>query len=206
LKTLPPNKIEEQMPIKLAERKMKPLGKILGGTDLRSIGNSNTVAAAINNQAEFDRLFKFLFDQSRHVIMHAADAVEKVSGKNPGYLADHKKELIQLIKTATTIELQWHLALMISRVYLTGNEAGIVCRKLSEWVLDKRQSRIVRVNSLQSLFDLSKQHPRFQKLFGAIVATLEEERVPSIAARIRKLRKQTPKKTEVHDRSFFFRK
>ena len=185
------DKIHEQIRLRLIGRKMKTLSKMLEGSDLRSIGNSKAIAATITRQEEFDRLFKFLFDQSRHVIMHAADALEKVSGKYPEFLAPHKKELFQLIKSATTIELQWHLALMISRVRLTGKEAAIVWTKLSGWALDKKQSRIVRVNSLQSLFDLSNQYPGFQKLWEAIMIKLGEERVPSLSARITKLRRQT---------------
>jgi len=169
---------------------MKNLEKKLSGGYLRSIGKSNAIALAIASQQEFDKLFQFLFHQDRLIRMRASDAVEKVSATYPGYLAAHKNELLQLLKTAATIELQWHAALMISRVQLSSKELAMVWDKLTEWAMDRKQGRIVRVNSLQSLFDLSIRYPAFQKKFAAMIIKLEDEGVPSLSARIRKLRKQ----------------
>lgn len=168
---------------------MKDLEKLLSGGDLRSTGNSNMVASVISSQDEFDELFKFLFHKDRLVVMRAADALEKLSVKYPGYLAGHKKQLLQLLTGTGAIELQWHLAQLIARVRLTEKETAIVWAKLSEWAMDRNQSRIVRVNSLQSLFDLSNLYPGFQNKFTAIMNKLKEEQIPSLSARIRKLRK-----------------
>lgn len=165
---------------------------MLSGGDLRSIGKSNDIAATIRNQAEFDELFQYLFHHNRIVKMRAADALEKISAAQPRYLAGHKKELLQLLAAEEGIELQWHLAQLISQVHLTANETEIVWTKLSAWVLNREQSRIVRVNSLQSLFDISIQHPAFKNKLMAIINKLEKEQIPSIVARIKKLRKQQP--------------
>lgn len=171
---------------------MKNFEKLLSGGDLRSIGNSNAIAAEIKNQAEFDELFRYLFHEDRLVKMRAADALEKISAAHPGYLAGHKKELFKLLNTEAGIELQWHLAQLITRVDLAAKETEIVWAKLSEWVMNKNQSRIVRVNSLQSLYDLSNQYPGFKNKFTTIINKLEKEQISSIAARIKKLRKQQP--------------
>lgn len=171
---------------------MKNLEKLLRGDDLRSIGKSNSIAKAIGNQAEFDELFQYLFHEDRLVKMRTADALEKISLTHPGYLAGHKKELFKLLNTEAGIELQWHLAQLIARVSLTEKETGIVWAKLSEWAMNKNQSRIVRVNSLQSLFDLLYLYPGFQNKLTAIINKLEEEQIPSLSARIKKLRKLQP--------------
>jgi hypothetical protein len=171
---------------------LKNLEKLLSGGDLRSIGKGNAVAAAVSNRAEFDELFKYLFHHDRLVKMRAADALEKISAAHPGYLAGHKKELFELLNAQEGIELQWHLAQLIARVDLTVRETEIVWNKLSEWAMDKNQSRIVRVNSLQSLYDLSNLHPEFQNKFTIIINKIEKEQIPSILARIKKLRKQQP--------------
>lgn len=162
------------------------------GDDLRSIGKSNSIAKAIGNQAEFDELFQYLFHEDRLVKMRAADALEKISARHPGYLAGHKKELFALLNKEAGIELQWHVAQLIARVSLTEKETKAVWAKLFEWAMNKNQSRIVRVNSLQSLFDLSNLYPGFQNKLTAIINKLEEEQIPSLSARIKKLRKLQP--------------
>lgn len=170
---------------------LKNLENFLSGDDLRSIGKSNIVAASVKNQAAFDKLFTFLFHKDRVLKMRSADALEKISTTHPGYLAGHKKELFKLLNAeAAGIELQWHLAQFITRVNLNAKETEIVWDKLSEWAMNKNQSRIVRVNSLQSLFDLSNRYPAFQNKLTTIINKLEKEQIPSISARIKKLRKQ----------------
>lgn len=171
---------------------MKNLEKLLSGGDLRSIGKSNTIAAGIKKQAEFDELFQYLFHEDRLMKMRAADAVEKITAVHPGYLAGHKKELFKLLNTEAGIELQWHLAQLITRVDLTVKETERIWAKLSDRALNKNQSRIVRVNSLQSLFDLSNRYPALQNKLTTIINKLEEEQIPSISARIRKIKKLQP--------------
>lgn len=62
---------------------MMQLEKILAGGDLRSIGKSNSVAGKIKTQNDFDKLFECLFHKDRHVVMWAADAIEKITIHNP---------------------------------------------------------------------------------------------------------------------------
>lgn len=169
---------------------MKNPEKLLSSGDLRSTGKSSLIITAVQNQEEFDELFQFLFHKNRLVRMRTADVLEKISATNTGYLKSHKKELIQLLHNSTTIELQWHLAQLISRIPLTDKETAIVWNKLYEWAMNKNQSRIVRVNSLQSLFDLSGRHPEIQHKLNAVINKLEKEQIPSITARIKKLKTQ----------------
>ncbi len=58
------------------------------------------------------------------------------------------------------------------------------------WVKDKNNSKIVRVNSLQSLFNLSKQNKQHAEELQNLINDLNREDTPSIKARIRKLRKE----------------
>ncbi|HWY97829.1 MAG TPA: hypothetical protein VNY36_01980, partial [Bacteroidia bacterium] len=69
---------------------------------------------------------------------------------------------------------------------------GIVWAKLTSWALNKKESRIVRVFSLQGLFDLLKQAPELRVDYEQTLTTLEGEPIPSIAARVRILRKKLP--------------
>lgn len=101
---------------------MKEFEKILSGSDLRSIGESNFAILKIKNQNDFDELFKYLFYADRLLVMRAADAIEKITINNPQYLTKYKKEIIQLCDVAKDKELKWHLALLIPRLNLKNME------------------------------------------------------------------------------------
>lgn len=168
---------------------------LLQNGDLRSIGNSNSVVEMIDDQQKFDTLFQLLYNADRKLVMRAADALEKVAVMHPNYLISHKKELINFMTNANHIEMKWHLALMIGRLNLSGSDLRKVWQILSHWVHDRKESNIVRVNSLQTLFELSKQHSTLKIEFNLMVDTLIKQDIPSIQARIRKIQGLTKKST-----------
>ena len=161
---------------------------ILKGGDLRSTGQSNKVVSLIKNQESFDELFKEIFNADRIVVMRTADAIEKITLNHPEYLGHHKQDILQLCNTAKNIELKWHLALLVSRLSLTKIEIGSVWQTLTSWATDPNESKIVRVNSMQGLFNLLTQHKELKQDFNLTVNKIEEENIPSINARIRKLK------------------
>jgi len=165
--------------------------EVLSGGDLRSIGGVNAIAKQVQSQHRFDELFELLFHNDRLIVMRAADAVEKITKNKPEYLNSHKKSLLRLLKDAKDKELKWHLALLASRLKLTKSELGKAWEILSNWALDSNESRIVRVNSIQALFDLSQQAPELMGDFELTITQLEREEIPSLKARIRKLIKHS---------------
>ncbi len=170
---------------------MKTFRELLNGGDLRSIGKSNEVVTLITDQESFDNLFSFLFSNKRIVVMRAADVIEKITATSPKYLNKHKKKIFVLSETVTNKELKWHLALLLPRLQLNEKETGIVIEKLTIWALDKKESRIVRVNSMQGLFDLSRENPALQNNFDQTIRALEQENIRSITARIKKFKKSS---------------
>ena len=160
----------------------------LGGGDLRSIGEANKIVGEINSQDGFDSLFDCLFERDRLIIMRAADAIEKITLTYPEYLNRHKDEILNFCSSETNIEFKWHLALLLSRLSLTAKEQYMVFEILKKWTLNPKESKIVRANALQSLYGLSKQNETFKKDFSSIVNIVEKENVPSLNARIRKLK------------------
>lgn len=164
--------------------------KILSGGDLRSIGKSNSIIAKIKNQNNFDELFKCLFHEDRLVVMRAADIIEKITINNQQFLTNHKMEIFDLTNVAKHKELKWHLALLIPRLHLDKKDFGKAWNKLTNWANDKTNSRIVRVNCIQGLFEMLKQRSELEKDFHLTLAKLEKENIPSINARIRKLKKR----------------
>ena len=167
---------------------MKKFDDILKGGDLRSIGRSNVVVSLINNQKSFDRLFKQSFHDDRKVVMRTADAIEKITQTNPAYLKQHKYNILQLCHKAINIELKWHLALLISRIPLSKKEVSEVWKLLTTWAKDKEESKIVRVNSIQGLFNLLAEHRELQHDFDLTIGEIEKHNIPSINARLKKLK------------------
>jgi len=167
---------------------MKQLLDRLTGGDLRSIGATNALLKQIRSQKQFDQLVEGLFHEDRIVVMRAADAIEKLTLKRHDFLEPHKTPLLGLLNSACDKELKWHLALLVSRLHLKRSELGIVWATLSRWALDLGEIRIVRVNSIQGLFALLKHSPRLKKDFELTLLQLEKERVPSLTARIKKIR------------------
>ena len=169
---------------------MNNIRSFLNTGDLRSIGRVNELVAMIKTQSDFDALIVYLFSEDRLLAMRAADAVEKITVHYPEFLKAHKQYLLKLCIQAEHIELKWHLALLLPRLTLTKKELNFVWELLSEWVLDKKESRIVRVNTLQGLGDILPACPEKQPDFIQLIESLKMENIPSLNARIRKLEKQ----------------
>jgi hypothetical protein len=168
---------------------MKTLTHLLLGKDLRSIGRANEVIDFIHDQDSFDELFELLLHHERLLVMRAADAIEKVTVQRPEFLAPHKGQLLSLLKSSMHKELKWHLALLIARLKLDENEFDGVWDVITYWVQNPNESKIVRVNSLQALFELSRTRSQYKEKFHEIMNKLEHIPIPSLSARIRKLKR-----------------
>jgi len=162
--------------------------KILSGGDLRSTGQSDILAQTIFDQESFDRLFTLLFDDNRIIVMRAVDAIEKITLHHPEFLTTHKKEIIHLSESAFNKELVWHLALLIPRLQLTDKDFHKEYRIIKSWATNSNNSRIVRVNAVQALFEMIQQNNNLQKDFSQVLAAIQRENIPSINARIKKIR------------------
>ena len=167
---------------------MNNLITYLKGGDLRSIADANKVVSLVKTQDDFENLFQYLFSKDRLVVMRAADAIEKITLNKLEFLKGHNQELINLVEKAVDKELKWHLALILSRLDLNISELGIIWDKLTKWATDKKESKIVRVNSIQSLFDLTKKNKELTRDFELTIQEIEAENIPSINARLRKLK------------------
>jgi hypothetical protein len=166
---------------------MNDFAPLLMGKDLRTIKKADQVAGLIDSQQSFDSLFALLFHHERPLVMRAADAVEKVTIKHREFLIPHKQQLMSLLKSSVHIELKWHLAQLVPRLPLDADELKEAWSVLSYWTQNPNESKIVRVNSLQGLFDLSQENPSLKGSFKSILHAIQNEPIPSLQARIRKL-------------------
>lgn len=129
-----------------------------------------------------------LFDPALSISLPAAKDLVKICREPPLILQQHKSELIELIAQTPHMELKWQLALMLPRLELNDDEAGIVWDRLMTWACDKKESRILRTNSVQGLFELLPKIPELQTDFDLAVRDIYRENIPSINARIHLLK------------------
>jgi hypothetical protein len=134
-----------------------------------------------------------LYHADKLIVFRAADVLEKVTKEYPQYLKKHKKTLIKLCRQAIEKEMKWHCSLLVSRLTLSEIELGIAWHLLTGWALDVANSRIVRVNALQALFNLLNQQPELEQDFMITLKQLESANIASINARIRLLKIQMRK-------------
>ena len=165
----------------------KDFTELLAGDDLRSLGKSSEIISLINDQNSFDKLFTYLYNSDRAIVMKTIDLIEKITLEHKEYLQKHKFEIFNMSSDAENIELKWHLAQIIVRIKYTYNEIKIVWKILEKWILDKKESKIVRVNSLQSLYEIVKNNNEYQNNLIKIVKIIREENISSINTRIKKL-------------------
>lgn len=164
------------------------LEKLKGG-DRRSIGRSDEVAADILKSPElFALAWKGLTNPDAVIRMRCADALEKAASVDPSLLSAFGESLLEIAEKTTQQEVQWHAALMIGRVLWSRESFGRVENILVRWI-DTSPSRIVQVNALQALSDLSGRYEDFRHVFDRNLHWALEWGSPALKARARMLRK-----------------
>lgn len=171
---------------------MNLLTKLKGG-DLRSIGKADEIVKQIgNNQKLFDEVFQGIFDEDSLIRMRSADVAEKVSQKYPVLLKKHKSKILKKLENFEQQEVKWHIALMLSYLELTQIESEKVFTELSRWIVGDK-SKIVKVNSMQALADISTKNNSLKTKTIALIKKQIETGTPSLMSRGKKLLNQLTK-------------
>ena len=165
---------------------MRSILPLLTGGDRRSIGGSNTAAAlALNQPKKVGALVAALTHDSDVVRMRAADALEKVSALRPDVVMPFRRTLLAIAARTKQQELRWHLAQILPRLSLSAAGRARLVPLLFSWTED--QSRIVQVNALQALAELSAGDAALKERVLAAAANKVETGTPALRARARKI-------------------
>lgn len=164
----------------------KDILRMLEGGDRRSIGRANRVAAIVAKDAAlFPRLIEGLWSEDSLVRMRAADAAEKVTRQHPEWLRRYKREILGRMAEAEEIEVQWHLAAMITRLPLTRGERKEAAGQLTRYL--ESRSSIVRTSALQALVEISRGHAEMRPRVREILREALRTGTAAMRARSRKL-------------------
>lgn len=167
---------------------MHDILKKLQGGDLRSIGRADEVAEDLTRHPElFPVVFEGMLHEEPLIRMRSADALEKVTAKQPDLLQPYKHRLIHEVARVEQQEVRWHAALMLSRLRLTPKEQDAVYAILLGYLED--ESRIVKTNSMQALADLARHHDRLRPRVLPLLEELTRTGSPAMKSRGRKLLK-----------------
>jgi hypothetical protein len=160
----------------------------LEGTDRRSIGRANEVAALVLREPRrFPELIGYLWSDDGVMRMRAADAAEEISAQNPALLRRFKAELLGLLLEAEQKELRWHLAQMIPRLPLTKKERQRAAEGLRPYLKDT--SSIVKTFALKGLTELAAVDRNLLPEIKELLEAAERAGTPAMRARARKLLK-----------------
>ena len=159
---------------------------LLRGGDRRTIGKADQVAAIVSAEPRmFPKLAAGMWSEDPLVRMRAADAIEKVTRKNPVLLRPYKKELLGLMKGPQEQELRWHLAVIVPRLALSPRELQLTKELLCSFLEDR--SSIVKTFALQGLADLTMKEPSLRSEVVEILREAARNGTSAMKARSRKL-------------------
>jgi len=160
--------------------------KKLAGGDRRSIGRaSEVVADVLDDPALFEVVFHGMLGDDPVVRMRAADAVEKITARHPEYLQPYKTKLIQQVSKIEQQEVRWHVAQMIPRLELSGEERKVVVEILLGYLHD--ESKIVKTFSMQALADLAERDASLRSQVIPLLEEITKTGSPAMKSRGRKL-------------------
>nr|VFJ46126.1 MAG: hypothetical protein BECKDK2373B_GA0170837_101241 [Candidatus Kentron sp. DK] len=166
----------------------KTLVDRLRGGDLRSIGAAGEIVAEIGDKQElFDEVFSGIYLDVPVVRMRAADVIEKVAHGHPHLLRKHKEAILSRWDEYQQKEVKWHIALLVSYLELSSRERQSVVARLTNWVMDEQESRIVRVNAMEGLAGIASQAPTLRERVRKLFEVQVRRGTPAMRARGRKL-------------------
>ncbi len=164
------------------------LGWLRGG-DRRSIGRANDVVALVlSRPALFSTLFAGLTGPDPVVRMRAADAVEKISRQQPGWLEPYRDALLTRVGSLEQQEVRWHVAQIVPRLAWAPAEAPRIFDLLVSYLDD--DSKIVQVSAMQALADLARQDATLVRPVIDLIVRQMNGGSPAVRSRGRRLLRQ----------------
>jgi hypothetical protein len=165
---------------------MQDVLRKLEGGDRRSIGRvDEVIEQVLDDPSLFDALFRGMLDDDPVVRMRSADAAEKISAQRPQLLQAHKSKLIQQLAQSQQQEVRWHVAQMLPRLDMNGEEREAAVGILLHYLDD--DSKIVKTFSMQALGDLALMDATLRPRVVPLLRKLTETGSPAMKSRGRKL-------------------
>lgn len=156
----------------------------------RKLGNDRNqrIRESVEDQASFDELFKLVFHQDRTVVQRALRAIMLVVKTNPEFLQAHEEHLLTLLRNPDRKEIKAYVIQLIPKLVFNPVELESVWHILTYLALNQNEQKTIRVNALQSLYELTDKQATFAYELQDTLNALMYDHTPSIQAKILKLR------------------
>ncbi|HYL46532.1 MAG TPA: hypothetical protein VEU52_05870 [Candidatus Limnocylindrales bacterium] len=136
----------------------------------------------------------------RLVRLRAADAIEKITVKNPTLLQPYKRQLLEVAGRTDEKEVRWHMAQILPRLEFSARHRAAAMDILFEYLRDT--SSIVKTFAMQAIADLAAEDKVLAAKVLPMIQELNEIGTPAMRARGRKiLRHLNPLRAKAYDAS-----
>jgi hypothetical protein len=161
--------------------------RILYKKRLPSVRKHTRIMEVVESQDDFDQLFGLLFYHERPLVQRTATAVDKITRQQPEYLEPHRDQLLNILKSGDHKELKAHVIKLIPRIELPEDELEIVWHRLIHMAMNIHEIKGIRLNALQSLFELSRKHDSLHVDLANVFTALSHDPEAWMRARVSKL-------------------
>jgi hypothetical protein len=146
------------------------------------------IRESIEDQESFDELFRLVFHHERSVAQRAMRAVMMVEKEHPEFLLSHTEQLLILLRSPDNKDIKSMVIQLVPKANLDSTELERVWHILTYLALNQNEQRIIRVNALQSLYELTHKQVTFVYELHDTLNALTYDHTPSIQSKILKLR------------------
>jgi HEAT repeat protein len=164
---------------------MSQISEWLSGGDLRSDGRSPEIARVVlKDHPLLAELFDCLESTDDVVRGRAADALERISRSQPGWLLEQTPRLLSLAQSDPVPMVRWHLAMIFGNLALFPEWCDSLVRTLVEMLDDA--SVFVRSWAIVSLCVMARRYPEKGAQITDRVAPLLGDKSIAVRSRAKK--------------------
>lgn len=163
------------------------LEQLLSGGDPRSLGRTEElVELVLSDRRRLPEFFELLFSNDEIVRMRAADGLEKVCRRQPGWFTPHTERLLAEVSRINQHSVQWHLAQMLGEIPLNPAQQKRAVRLLKKLAQHSKDWIVINL-SLESLSALAENDARLRREVTAICNGYLNSPYKSIVTRCRRI-------------------
>lgn len=155
------------------------------------------IRESVEDQESFDELFKLVFHNERQVVQRAMRAVMLVVKTHPEFLQAHAEQILTLLRSLDRKEIKGSVIQLLPVLALDPVELAGVWHILTYLALNQNEQKTIRVNALQSLYELTDRQATFADELQDTLNALMYDHTPSVQAKILKLRELLNKAVKV---------
>ena len=169
---------------------------LLLGRKLRN-DRQQRIRESVEDQSSFDELFRLVFHHEKLVAQRAMRAVILVVKSHPEFLQPHAEQLLTLLRNPDHKEIKSLVIELIPKIELTVVDRESIWHILTYLALNQNEQRTIRTHALQSLYELTLQHPSFRFEFNDTLNVLTNDLTPSVHAKVLRIKTLLNKKETV---------